>query len=507
MDFGRLRPWGTSLKDVLEVLPTCVLLVDPMSLEVISANAASRAVLKELSALLPEGEYGETMTGLHIGFLLEGPAVGARLSDPEFLPYRAIVPLGRDLLAVQIAGVCTRSGRLDCLAVSWERATRREHMRLMVEKMPGAVLMADAETLEITLANRVARETLQSLQKHIKAPVGDLLGKCIDQFHDAPEHQRVMLADPEQMPIHSVITIGPAVLSIDVCAIRDERGHYLGPMLSMTDVTERYELHEQLRKVTTLVAQSAVELKETAEILSRNADESSREAEQAATASQQASANASSVAAAAGDLGRRTGAILDEVGSVLQVSREAVEEAEGAKQTMVDLTVAAVKIDKVLEFTKELATQTNLLSVNAAIEAARAGGRAGRAFQIVATEVKRLAKVTAEATDQITQLVSSIQRSTAQARERSEGVATTMTELDKAFSEMSGAVEKQLLTTSDIVASSESAARGAAGVSETVARVQHSSKETGTAAEDLRKASTEMAHYADSLLAAIETVL
>jgi len=507
MDFGALRPWGTSLKDVLEALPTCTLLVAPNSLEVISANAASRALLTELSALLPAGDYGESMTGLHISFLLEGPEIEAQLRDPEFLPYHATVALGRELLAVRIAAVCTRSGRLDCLAVTWEKATEREHMRLMVEEMPSTVLMADAKTLEVTLANRMARETLQSLQEHLKAPVDDLVGKCIDQFHDDPERQRAILSDPDNLPFQSVIEIGPVVLNMDVCAIRDEHGNYLGPMLSMTDITDRYELHEQLRKVATLVAQSAVELKDTAEILSQNADDSRLEAERAAAASQESSTNANSVAEAAGKLGRRTGAILDEVGSVLQVSREAVEEAEGAKQTIVDLAVTAGKIGKVLEFTRELATQTNLLSLNAAIEAARTGGEAGRAFQVVATEVKHLAEVTADATDEITALVSSIQRSTNQARERSEGVAETMAALDLAFSEMSKAVEQQLLTAGDIAGSSEDAAQGAAGASETVARVQRSSQETGVAAQKLRKASTEMANYADNLLAAIESVL
>ncbi len=506
MNFGSLRPWGIGLKDVLEVLPSCVLLVDPNRLEIISSNAASRKVYRELAGQLPESNHEDALAGQPISILFPDLDFATRLSSPDFLPHESVVAYGRELLGLRISGVFTRSGRLDCLAITWSNITQSERYRLAFENIPSLLMMADAESLEVTGVNLASRETLIALQEYLKAPADNLLGKCIDQFHDAPEKQREMLKDPEQLPFTSVISIGTEKLQMDVAAMVDDLGTYMGPMLRMTSVTERHNLSERLRKVTMLVAQSTIRLRDTAETLASTARVTGQDAAQAAASAAEAANTASDIVTTAADLGQRTGAILDEVGGVLKVSRDALELAKGTQDTMENLTQSAAKIDEILEFTKELSTQTNLLSLNAAIEAARTGGEAGRAFQVVATEVKHLAEVTNEANTQITKLVSSIQQGTSEATQRTEALATAMTQLDGAFGKMSKAVESQVETSHGIAERSSESADGATDVSRAVSRVQQSSKETGVSAEDLLEASADLAKHANGLLTAIEGV-
>ncbi|MEO5366394.1 MAG: methyl-accepting chemotaxis protein [Magnetococcus sp. WYHC-3] len=115
-------------------------------------------------------------------------------------------------------------------------------------------------------------------------------------------------------------------------------------------------------------------------------------------------------------------ALIDELFERLTESGSELEQAnqhsENNARIIAGLAQATEEIKKVVKMVKNIAGQTNMLALNASIEAAGAG-EAGKGFAVVANEVKELAKQTAEATGMISQKVDEIERNAARASEAS----------------------------------------------------------------------------------------
>ena len=232
------------------------------------------------------------------------------------------------------------------------------------------------------------------------------------------------------------------------------------------------------------VSASAVQLESAAGTLTRTAETTQSLSGHVAGASEEASSNMQSVAAATEELFQSVDEIGRRVRESSRIAEGAVLQAEQTDARIGKLTRAAQQIGDVVKLITAIAEQTNLLALNATIEAARAG-EAGRGFAVVASEVKSLANQTAKATDEISSHISGMQDATQESVTAIKEIGQTIGQISKIASTIASAVEQQSSATQEIARSVQSVAQGTQEVAGNITQVNRGATETGAASEEV----------------------
>lgn len=244
------------------------------------------------------------------------------------------------------------------------------------------------------------------------------------------------------------------------------------------------EFESAVGSIVANVSASAAQLETAAGTLTRTAETTQSLSSQVAETSGQASSDMQSVAAATEELSASVNEIGRRVRESNDIAIAAVRQAEETDDRIGKLSKAAQQIGDVVKLITAIAEQTNLLALNATIEAARAG-EAGRGFAVVASEVKSLASQTAKATDEISGHISGMQGATQESVTAIKEIGGTIGKISEIASTIASAVEEQGSATQEIARSVQNVAKGTQAASDNVMQVNRGATETGSASEEV----------------------
>src|SRR4051794_15221150 len=262
---------------------------------------------------------------------------------------------------------------------------------------------------------------------------------------------------------------------------------------------------ENLRSTIQALASSAQSLAGASEELSANstqiasaAQETATEVDVASNAMQQISDNVRSVAAGAEQMTASIGEISTNASEAARVAAHAVEAAEAANTQVAKLGASSAEIGDVIKVITSIAEQTNLLALNATIEAARAG-EAGKGFAVVADEVKQLAQQTARATADIGQRIEAIQSDAGGAVGAIGEISQIIQRINDYQTTIASAVEEQTATTNEMSQNVGVAAESSQKVSSNIGGVARAASSTTSGVREAQKAAGELAQMSSEL--------
>ena len=240
------------LQSVVDNAMTAIMMID-RDLVITYANKSTKTLLSkhevELKSLYPSFSV-EKLIGTCIDIFHSNPAHQRQmLSNPDNLPFSTDIQVGSLIFRINVIAMYDNAGIYIGNSLEWSdvtglRAKENEARRLQgtVDGAMTAIMMIDRD-FNITYANEATHKLLSENESVLRETfpgfsARSIVGVNIDTFHKNPAHQRQLLADPNNLPYKTDIQVGPLKFELNVTAIIDIEGNYIGNALEWSNVTE-----------------------------------------------------------------------------------------------------------------------------------------------------------------------------------------------------------------------------------------------------------------------------
>jgi methyl-accepting chemotaxis protein len=475
-------------------------------------------------------------------------ALVSEVSEAEVMaPTSTLRWFGLGLFGLTAAGII-----LSSIAIA-RRLTRnhdaQRRLSEMVENTSVRLIQADRD-LKVTYLNPASLETLRQFQHLLPRPAEKIVGGPLDIFpNDSPEWRRA-LADPKHLPRHEHVSLGGEVLDLNVSALRDTRGNFIGPLITWDVVTEQVRgdqrerelqakivtakealegnvvhlseafaaasngdlsrsLHVEgdeqmtllagnatrmlgnLREIIKQISEAAEQQNDGARMIAESAGSLSDGAQSQASSVEQMTASVDQLASSIDVISKSAVECRSQAGRTTQLAQAGSQAVQEAIESMRTISRSSEQINDIIQVISEIAAQTNLLALNAAIEAARAGQH-GLGFAVVADEVRKLAERSSEAAKEITLLIN---ESTIRVQEGSE----LSEKVGRSLASIVSAVEATAAGIGNIAASTASQSANAGEVKMAIRSVSQTTESNAAAAEQMAASAEELGAQAQGL--------
>jgi methyl-accepting chemotaxis protein len=273
-------------------------------------------------------------------------------------------------------------------------------------------------------------------------------------------------------------------------AQKEDHARKIDRIRQLETLTARFD--SEISALLRSLGSASGDLHNTADRLSTSAGMTVNSARTAASAADVGTSASGTIAAAAEQLAASVGEVERQIRRTAEQASQTVGISRITEVSAKRLANVADKIGDILQLIEAIAARTNLLALNAMIEAQRAGA-AGRGFAVVATEVKNLANQTSQATNEVRTQVNEIREVTSQVQSEIFRMTSHVSSISEDADAVQSSVTQQREATEEIAKHIASAANGNAEISRAVAQISQRADDTGTVAETLLDASRQLA--------------
>lgn len=244
------------------------------------------------------------------------------------------------------------------------------------------------------------------------------------------------------------------------------------------------EMKAQANSAIGQLQSASAQARGAAETMATTAEQTSRQTQSVMTSAEQMSNDVTGVAASVEELSSSIRNVVQGIVQTSELVEGAAERAELARQMLAELELVATRITDIVTLINDVANQTNLLSLNAAIEASHAGA-AGRGFAVVAAEIRKLAARTTDSTEEIATEVRQVLTAVGRNADAIRGISERIDQVNDQARGISVSAGQQGEVTRDIADRMAQTAGRVSSASSSLVQVHTASTEAAKAANDV----------------------